>query len=280
MTTSPAIEQFRELFPPATSQAPPLDVTELGVRFGGLTALNGVTFTMNAHENMSVIGQNGAGKSTLLNAISGLVKSTPETRVTVNGRGISQSPAWQRAGAGLGRAFQDAPLVDQISCRENLLVGGYLARGGLTLDRVFRPGRARRAEGLLNARADTLLGLVGLTPKAEIPAGSLPYGARKLLDIARAMMAQPVVLLLDEPTSGLDHEEQAIVEDLLMLIRRSERLTVLMVEHHMNLVESVSDRVLVLEAGRLASLTTPADALHRPAAPTLVRAEADRPEGS
>jgi branched-chain amino acid transport system ATP-binding protein len=251
-------------------------VARLGVRFGGLTALSDVSFTMNAHENMSIIGQNGAGKSTLLNAISGLVKSTPATQVAVNGRSIAKSPAWQRAGAGLGRAFQDAPLVDQMSCRENLLVGAHLARSGLTLDRVFRPAKVRREEMLLNKRADTLLDLIGLTSKAEAKAGSLPYGTRKLLDIARAMMARPVVLLLDEPTSGLDHEEQEIVRDLLLLIRSAERLTVLMIEHHMNLVESVSDRVLVLEAGQLVTVTTPAEALHRPAAASVATADAEQ----
>ncbi|CAN5255989.1 ABC transporter ATP-binding protein [soil metagenome] len=268
MTFDASVAAFRELFPPtrADSDRPPLEVGNLRVQFGGLAALKDVSFTMASHETMSIIGQNGAGKSTLLNAISGLVASTADSRISVRGRALNGVAAWRRARSGLGRAFQDPPLVDEMTARENLLLGAHSLLAGSQIDRFIRPRRVRREEDEIRARADVLLDLVGLTSRAEQNAGSLPYGARKLLDVARGLMSQPDVLLLDEPTSGLDSSEQQVVEGILQLIHASERLSILMVEHHMELVRSVSDRVLVLNAGSVELIATPDEALGHPAA--------------
>lgn len=241
------VATFRELFAADSDPSvPPLEVAGLRVQFGGLAAVRDVDFTMRAHEMMAVVGQNGAGKSTLLNAISGLVPATSASRIVLSGRVLHGRPAWRRARAGLGRAFQDPPLVDAISIRDNLLVGA---------DTVTKDRSAA------HERADFLLSLIGLDGMAAEYAGGLPYGARKLIDIARALMGRPELLLLDEPTSGLDNDEQRVVKSILRLVREAECTTVLMVEHHMNLVRSVSDRVLVLDAGSLVALASPGVAL-------------------
>lgn len=264
MNQSDSVHSFRELFPASEISAPPLMTQGLTVRFGGLTALNDVTFTMERNELMSIVGQNGAGKSTTLNAISGLVPSTRESHVELDGVVISGQRAWRRGTAGLGRGFQDPPFIEDATVRENLLVGAHRLFQGSPVSRLLRPRAIRAEEELLRARADLLLELIGLRDQASEATGELPYGLRKLVDVARSLMSSPSLLLLDEPTSGLDRSEQEVVKDLLLLIRESDRLTVLMVEHHMSLVRDVSDRVLVLDAGSIVTIAAPEVALEGP----------------
>jgi len=261
MNEARALQAFRGLFPATETTAPPLAARGLTVRFGGLVALSDVTFTMHRNEMMSIIGQNGAGKSTTLNAISGLVRSTPSSSVELDGTDISGQRAWRRGTAGLGRGFQDPPFIEDLSVRDNLLVGAHRLFEGSMLSRLFKPRALRAEEELLRERAELLLELIGLRDRADEPTGELPYGLRKLVDIARSLMGAPSVLLLDEPTSGLDKSEQDVVKNLLLLIRKSERVTVLMVEHHMSLVQEVSDRVLVLDAGTVVTIAAPEVAL-------------------
>lgn len=250
---SAVLDRFREMFPerPEAPQ-PPLEVRALRVQFGGMVAVRDMTFDMHHHEIMSVIGRNGAGKSTLLNAITGLVPTTKESRIDLGGVSIGDQRSWRRSRAGLARAFQDPPLVDQMSIRDNLLVAADSMGPRFFARRALRDHETTAAD-----RAALLLELIGLDDRGDEPASSLAYGARKLLDIARGLMSAPSVLLLDEPTSGLDGDEQTAVRDLLLLIRRSKSLTILMVEHHMELVRAVSDRVLVIDAGVLVALATP-----------------------
>jgi len=234
---------FADLLPAPDLTRPPLVLESVGVRFGGIVALEGIDFELRPHETVAVVGQNGAGKSTLLNAISGLVATTRGSRIVVRDRAIQRLPAWKRGRSGLGRAFQDPPLVDHMTCLDNLLVGARLD------DRDARE------------RATALLEVTGLARHSGTHAAHLPYGVRKLVDIARALMCVPSVLLLDEPASGLDESEQRTVAELLALIKDSRRLAVLMVEHHMDLVESTADRALVLDAGTVARVGTPQEVL-------------------
>jgi len=234
---------FADLLPEPPSSTPPLTLQGLGVRFGGVVALEGIDLVVEPGETLAIVGQNGAGKSTLLNAVSGLVRISRGSRISIHDRRMERLRAWQRARAGLGRAFQDPPLVDHMTCRDNMLVG------------------ARRHDRRATDRADALLESIGLAHLATAPAAHLSYGLRKLIDLGRSLMSAPNVLLLDEPTSGLDGAEQRTVEHMLASIKATRRLAVIMVEHHMKLVETVADRALVLEAGTVARIGAPREVL-------------------
>lgn len=220
-----------------------LAVEDLTVRFGRLTALDGVGLEADAGELVAVIGPNGAGKSTLFDAIDGAVRpAAGEARL--EGRRISGRPSHRNALAGVARTFQIARPFRELTVRENALVGlggrrYYRPRGLLT--------RARRAAD--TKRVEVVLDAVGLRELADRRAGELPLGHLRLLEIARALALSPRLLLLDEPAAGLREPEKAELEALVRRLRR-EGLTVLLVEHDVELAMRLADRVVVLTAGR------------------------------
>jgi len=215
-----------------------LEVENVGRRFGGVVALDEVSLDAGENEIVGLIGPNGAGKTTLFNVVTRLYRpDSGELRFA--GRSLLRTPAHRIVRRGIARTFQNVELFDTMTVRENARVGGR--------------------------HADEALELVGLGPLVDRLAASLPHGTRKRVELARALASRPRLLLLDEPAGGLDHEE---VERLATLIRRlsSElELAILLVEHHMNLVMSVSDRVHVLSFGRRIASGTPAEVRADPA---------------
>ncbi|MDC7123551.1 ATP-binding cassette domain-containing protein [Cellulomonas fimi] len=221
---------------------PRLVVRGLTVRFGGLTAVEDVDLDVAGGEVVALIGPNGAGKTTVFNAVCGLVRPTRGT-VTVDGRPLG--PTAGLAGRGVARTLQGLGLFPGLSVRENVVVG--VPRG------------ARDAD----ARADAQLAALGLTARAAQPVGALPYAERATVALARALVARPRLLLLDEPAGGLGHGDVAALGDVIRGVA-AEGTGVLLVEHHVDFVMSVSDRVVVLDFGRVIATGAPQDVRRDP----------------
>jgi len=237
--------------------APMLRVDRLTVRFGGVTALDDVSFGVEPGSVCGLIGPNGAGKTTLFDCVSRLTRPR-QGRIEVDGRDLLALAPQQVAGLGVARTFQHLGLFGSLTVRENVMLGGHHAcRTGFGAAALRLPlvGREERA---LRRRADEVLERVGLTHLAARPAVGLPYGTLKRIELARALGAAPRLLLLDEPASGLSHGEVDELAAVIAAIRDQSNLTVLLVEHHMGLVMRMSDKVVVLDFGRKIAEGTPA----------------------
>ena len=246
-----------------SSEAICLTVDNLSVRFGGITAVRGAGLTARPNEIVAVVGPNGAGKSTLLNAISGLVAYTGH--VAIGARSLDGMPAFKRAEMGLSRSFQDPQLIERYTVQENVMCGAHFSLRYRLLDEMLRPRHVRSLDRATRQRADQLIDLMGLHDVANNRAGSLPYGARKLIDICRAVMAATNFLLLDEPSSGLDDAERSLLEETLLSLRQLGQIGLLIVEHHMDLVRSVATQVVGMQAGQVLMTGSPGDVLDAPA---------------
>ncbi len=234
-----------------------LIVENLTKRFGGLTAVDQVSFAVPADGVTAVIGPNGAGKTTLFNMISGFHEPSAG-RVRFDGEEITNLAPERIAARGLVRTFQLVQLFPELTALENVKVGCHLrTRGGL-FAAIVRPGWARREEAEVEGRARELLDLVGLKGQGETRAAVLPYGQQRLLEIARALAASPKLLLLDEPAAGLNVEESKRLSELIRRIAAGGT-TVLLIEHDMNLVMNTADSVVVLDFGRKIAHGTPAE---------------------
>jgi branched-chain amino acid transport system ATP-binding protein len=223
--------------------------------FGGLRAIQEVSFDVRAGTITALIGPNGAGKTTLFNLITNIFPPHSGTVSFFGARVEGWSPN-RIAAAGLIRTFQSARVFPGMTALENVLVGRHRLRKATILGQMLRTPFARREERAFIKRAEQILELVGLAAKRDALATELPMGSQKLLDVARALMARPRVLLLDEPAAGLNDRETAELSDLLLAIRASD-ITILIVEHNMSLVMDVADQVIVLEAGRLIARGVP-----------------------
>lgn len=238
-----------------------LSMNDVSVSFGGIRALSGIDLTVGLHELMAVIGPNGAGKSTLLNAVSGLSKGNVSGSIQMFGNAVSGRRADRITRLGIGRSFQDPPLIDEATVLENVLGGAHLKLGYNTVEQLWRRRHVRRQEAAWHAEAMNILELCALEREAHSRAGALPYGSRKLVDIARAFVARPGLVLLDEPTSGLDAAGQQRVVSLLTAIRDRRNPAMLVVEHHMHLVRAIADQVVGLQAGSVIAVGAPSDVL-------------------
>ena len=226
-----------------------LEVHELSVRFGGVTALGGVTFAVRPHTVTSLIGPNGAGKTTAFNVITGFQRPTGGD-VRHDGASITGWRPHRIAARGLVRTFQRTSLFPALTVTENVLTGLHLrGRVGLAAA-LLRRDRVRDEERTLADEARRVIEFVGLGVRGEALASALAYGEQRLLELAIALAAQPRVLLLDEPGSGMSASEKATLAALISKIR-DDGITVFLVEHDMRLVMGISDRVLVLNGGRL-----------------------------
>jgi branched-chain amino acid transport system ATP-binding protein len=225
-------------------------------RFGGLVALDGVSLKVAAGGVTAIIGPNGAGKTTLFNVISGFRRPS-EGRVTFDGNDITGVAPEAVARRGLVRTFQLVQLFETLTVLENVKVGRHLhTSGGLMT--ALMPLRARAVEAQVERVARDLLDFVALPGQAETLAGALPYGQKRLLEIARALAAEPKLLLLDEPAAGLNRGETTRLAGLISAIT-ARGVTVLLIEHDMNFVMNVADRVAVLDFGRLIAEGAPAE---------------------
>jgi branched-chain amino acid transport system ATP-binding protein len=224
-----------------------LEVRDVTLRFGGIVALDGVSFDVEEGQISGLIGPNGAGKTTAFNVITRLY--TPDSgQVLLDGTSILREPPFRIVRKGIARTFQNIQLFRTMSVLENVLVGAH-SRG--------REGTERAALEMLD--------VVGLADRAHVPAASLPYGTQKRVELARALVSRPRLLLLDEPAGGLNHEEVAELGAFIRRLRDDFELTILLVEHHMQLVMSISDHVNVLSFGRKIAAGTPAEVQADPA---------------
>jgi branched-chain amino acid transport system ATP-binding protein len=234
-----------------------LEVHELSVRFGGVTALGGVTFAVRPHTVTSLIGPNGAGKTTAFNVITGFQRPTGGD-VRHDGAAITGWRPHRIAARGLVRTFQRTSLFPALTVTENVLTGLHLrGRVGLAAA-LLRRDRVRDEERALADEARRVIEFVGLGGRGEALANALAYGEQRLLELAIALAAHPRVLLLDEPGSGMTASEKATLAALIIKIR-NDGITVFLVEHDMRLVMGISDRVLVLNGGRLIADGTAAE---------------------
>jgi branched-chain amino acid transport system ATP-binding protein len=247
---------------PARSE-PLLSISGLSVRFGGIVALDNVSFDVQPGQICGLIGPNGAGKTTLFNCLSRLYHADAGT-VRFEGRPLLSLPRHRIAPLGIGRTFQNLALFRSMSVRDNIMIGGHCrSRGGFLANALRLPfvGREERA---LRDRALRLIDTLDLASVADVPVSALPFGTQKRVELARALASEPKLLLLDEPAGGLNHEEVDHLRDLIRSIRDRLGLTVLLVEHHMNLVMKVSDKVVALDFGRKIADGTPAQVQHNP----------------
>jgi branched-chain amino acid transport system ATP-binding protein len=245
------------------SEAVQLQGRGVTLHFGGVTALRDVSFEVERGSLQTIIGPNGAGKTSLLNVITGLY-TMDAGEIRLDGRCISRLPSHVVARAGIVRTFQNLELFANMTALENVLTGGHLLAGYGTLDWALRTRRFRREEAALREKAEAALAFVGLSAQQETAAGNLPFGTARLLEIARALCADPKVLLLDEPAAGLNLRETAVLGDIIRRIV-DRGITAVMVEHDMDLVMRISDRVLVLNYGEVIAHGTPAEVQRDPA---------------
>jgi len=240
----------------ARDQIPIVSVRRVSVRFGGIVALDGVSFDMGAGRIVGLIGPNGAGKTTLFNCLSGLYRPTAGD-VLFENRSLITMPPHAIAELGIGRTFQNLALFPTMSVLQNVMVGVHSRTRGDFLTNALRLPLAVREEHLMRRTAMELIEFLDLQAVAQHPAAGLPFGTLKRVELARALASHPKLLLLDEPAGGLNHEEVAELGGLIRALRDERHVTILLVEHHMSLVMQVSDTVVVLDFGRKIAEGTP-----------------------
>ena len=240
-----------------------LKAEKVTMQFGGLTAVDSVDMEIQEGEVHALLGPNGAGKTTLFNVISGIYTPT-SGKVIFNGEDISAKKSHEVAALGIGRTFQNILLFDDLSACENVMIGRHLKTKQPLVESLFCTPRIRREEKQARQRALDLLEYVGLKDDAEKKAGSLPYGKKRLLEIARALALEPSMLLLDEPAAGMNPSESVELMDIIQKIKTSG-ITILIVEHNMRVAMGVSDVVTVLNHGQKIAEGVPEVVQHDPA---------------
>jgi len=242
---------------------PILEVDTVGVRFGGIIALNGVSFNMQEGHIVGLIGPNGAGKTTLFNCLSRLYVPN-EGDIRFRGETILNSPPHHIAELGIGRTFQNLALFQTMSVLENVMVGGHSTTKSSYFENFLPLPWVKREEDELRERAAELLNYLGLSGVAHEPVGGLPFGTQKRVELARALASDPTLLLMDEPAGGLNHDELGELGDVIKQIRDDRGITVLLVEHHMGLVMGISDHVVAIDFGKKIAEGTPAEVQNDP----------------
>ncbi|MCC7347771.1 MAG: ABC transporter ATP-binding protein [Variibacter sp.] len=237
--------------------APLLAVREMTIRFGGIVALDAVSFDLRDGQILGLIGPNGAGKTTLFNCLTRLY--TPQSGdVLFQGASIFNAPAHRISALGISRTFQNLALFKTMSVLDNVRVGAHARTRSDFFSDALRLPCVRRQEGAQDQEILELIDGLGLREVAHRRVADLPTGTQKRVELARALAARPKLLLLDEPASGLNHHEVAELGQLFRRIRDDRGVTILLVEHHMSLVMSISDHVVALDFGRKIAEGTPA----------------------
>ena len=247
----------------AVAWQPLLRVREVAVRFGGIVALDGVSFDVAPGQIVGLIGPNGAGKTTLFNCVSRLYECD-SGEIVFDGRPLGAVPRHRIAGIGIGRTFQNLALFRTMTVLDNVMVGHHSRTRGGFFANALRLPYAVQSDRDAARQAHALLELLELEQLGATRVSELPFGTQKRVELARALAAEPKLLLLDEPASGLNHEEVGRLGALIRRLRDGLRLTVLLVEHHMNLVMSISDWVVALNFGRRIAQGTPAEVRGHP----------------
>jgi branched-chain amino acid transport system ATP-binding protein len=266
MTASVVRQRLEPTIAPQSSR-PLLEVRNLSRSFGGVKAVEDVSFVVNAGRINALIGPNGAGKTTLFNLVAGVVRPSAG-HVALGERDVTELSTAERAIAGLQRTFQNVQTFSELTALESVMVGAHLRSDARFLAALLNLPTIRRANAAASARAEKLLHRVGLDAFRNSRPDAMPYGALKRLDIARALAAEPKLLLMDEPAAGLNPAETAAMRDLIADISR-QGVTVLLVEHDMKLVMSIAEAIVVLDHGQKLAEGTP-DEIRRN--PDVVRA--------
>ena len=250
-----------------------LSLTGIGKRFGGLTALEGITFNVVKGSITGIIGPNGAGKTTLFNVATGIYPPS-EGAVSLEGKNISALPPEKRARLGLVRTFQNIELFGKMTVLENVMVGLHTQSGSGLFACSFRMPWQMSEERRIRETAMKWLDFVGIPELAQVEAGTLSFGKGRLLEIARAMALEPKLLLMDEPAAGLNSRETAELAELIKRIR-DLGITVALVEHDMDLVMDICDNLVVLNLGTMLAEGTPREIQDNPAVVTAYLGEAE-----
>jgi branched-chain amino acid transport system ATP-binding protein len=240
-----------------------LSAKNLSVRFGGVLAVNKVSFDVQRGEVFTLIGPNGAGKTTVFNLISRIYTPTNGS-IEFEGQVLTEQPAHKIASLGIARTFQNIELFEHATVLHNLLIGRHTHRStGLWSD-LFFTGKARRGEIEAREKVERVIDFLDLQKHRDAIVAGLPYGVRKVIELARALCTEPKLLLLDEPSSGLNVEETDDMAFWIQDIKHELGITVLMVEHDMTLVSKVSDRVLAMNQGEVLAMGSPREVQNNP----------------
>jgi branched-chain amino acid transport system ATP-binding protein len=234
-----------------------LAVRDIKVMFGGIVALNGVSFEMRQGQILGLIGPNGAGKTTLFNCLSRLYQPSSGD-ILMEGVSILSRPAHRVAEIGIGRTFQNVALFSNLSVFDNVRIGTHSRTSSNVISDALRLPWSRRSAASVDRKVQELLSYLDLESVGNSIVSGLPFGTQKRVELARALAAEPKILLLDEPAGGLNHEEVYVLGDLIRKVRDDRRITVLLVEHHMGLVMSIADHVVALNFGRKLAEGAPA----------------------
>ena len=236
---------------------------DLAINFGGIRAVDGITFGVTAGEIFTIIGPNGAGKTTIFNLISRIYNASAG-RLVFDGADITHAPPHEIAGRGIARTFQNVELFEHATLLQNLLLGQHTHRVTRVWEELLFLPRVRAAERQIRRRVEEVIEFLDLQRYRDAPVRDLPYGVRKVIELARALCTQPKLILLDEPSSGLNVEETEDLSFWIRDIRDDLGITVVMVEHDLALVNDVSDRVMAVNGGRLLTIGTPAEVQSHP----------------
>jgi len=241
-----------------------LEVRDLSVRFGGVVALDHLSFAVEAGEVVALIGPNGAGKTTLFNVITRVYRPSAGA-VTIEGRSVQSIRSHHVIRHGLTRTFQNVALFRSMTVLENVMVGDHVHTKSGWLQASVPLPNAMSAEAASRKRALDMIDFVGLGKYTERPVAVLPFGIQKRVELARALVSGPRLILLDEPAGGISHEEVDAMSRLLRRVHAELKVTMLLVEHHMAFVMGISDRVVVLDFGKKIAEGTPAEVQRNPA---------------
>ncbi len=233
-----------------------LAVRDLGLRFGGIKALSGISFDVREHEIRSIIGPNGAGKSSLLNCINGVYTPT-EGSIAFRGRTFRHMDSRQVAEMGIARTFQNLALFSGMSVLDNIMAGRNLKFRSSLLLQALRVGPAEREELVHREFVEQIIDFLEIEAYRKIPVGRLPYGLQKRVDLGRALAMEPQVLLLDEPMAGMNVEEKQDMSRFILDVNEEFGTTIVLIEHDMSVVMDISDSVVVLDYGRKIGDGTP-----------------------
>jgi branched-chain amino acid transport system ATP-binding protein len=257
------------------AEAPILAAESVSLRFGGVRALTDVTFDVRRGEIFSIIGPNGAGKTSMVNCVSGRYRPT-DGRILFEGRDITRVSTSRRAALGIGRTFQNLALFGHMTVLDNIMVGRHhLMRTGFVRGMAYWLGGAQREELTHRRDVEEIIDFLEIQHVRKAIAGTLSYGLRKRVELARAMAVKPKLILLDEPMAGMNLEEKEDMARFIVDLNEAWGMTVLMIEHDMGVVMDISHRVMVLDFGKRIAAGTPAEVLADPHVKRAYLGEAD-----
>ena len=240
-----------------------LETKKLGIDFGGLTAVNNLSMEVKENEIVGLIGPNGAGKTTVFNLLTKVYEPT-RGEILLNNQSTAKYNTVQINKAGIARTFQNIRLFNELSVLENVLVGMHNHINYSTFESIFRVGKFYKEEKQANEKALELLKIFDLDKYAEFKAGSLPYGAQRKLEIARALATDPKLLLLDEPAAGMNPQETEELMNTIRFVRDKFNISILLIEHDMSLVMNICERIYVLNYGTLLAKGSPEEIKSNP----------------